>query len=86
MPILLKSQEQLERLYNYMRKHNVLLWKTWSGTNIVPVWTDLEKAWYIWGVCTIAEDISKRILLLPNHNGVNIQDIKKVVELINNFK
>jgi len=86
IPILLKSQEQSEKLYNYMRNNNVLLWKAWSWINIVPVWTDFEKAWYISGSCTIAEDISKRILFLPNHNGVNTQDIKRVVELINNFK
>ncbi len=86
VPILLDLEEEAEKLYKYMRKNNILLGKTWSWTNIVPIWTDLKKAWYISGSCTIAEDISKRILFLPNHSWVNERDLEKVVELINNFK
>lgn len=86
IPILLKSQQESERLYNYMRQNDVLLWKSWSGNHIVPVWTNLEKAWYISGSCKIGEDISKRILMLPNHTWVTQKDLERVVKLINKFE
>ena len=86
IPILLKSQQEAELLYSYMRQNDVLLWKAWNWIHIVPVGTNLEKAWYIWESCKIAEDISKRILMLPNHIWVTQKDLERVVWLINNFK
>jgi dTDP-4-amino-4,6-dideoxygalactose transaminase len=85
-PILLKTERLKIELYNYMKKNNVLLWNTWSWINIVPVWTNLNKAKYIIWSCPISEDISKRILLLPNHSLISIDDADIVVKLLNNFK
>jgi dTDP-4-amino-4,6-dideoxygalactose transaminase len=84
-PILLKSEEEKLKLYNYMKKHNILLWNTWSWTNIVPVWSNIKKAKYISWSCKVAEDISKRILTLPNHINVNKEEVEKVIKLINKF-
>jgi len=84
-PILLKSEEEKNKLYNYARKNNILLWNTWSWTNLVPLWTNFEKAKYkIWS-CPVAEDISKRILTLPNHKLITKKDLEKVVKVLNNF-
>lgn len=85
-PILVKSEKVAWELYSYMRKNWVLLWNSWSKINIVPMWSDLNKAQYkIWS-CPKAEDISKRILLLPNHKLITPSDTNKVVQLLNNFK
>ena len=84
-PILVKSEKTKNELYNYMRKNDIILWNTWSWINIVPIWSNLKKAKYIIWNCPIAEDISKRILTLPNHNYISAQDAKKVVELLNNY-
>ncbi len=84
-PILLKSEEEKIKLYNYIKKHNILLWNTWSWTNIVPVWSNIKKAKYISWSCKIAEDISKRILTLPNHINIDKKEVVKVIKLINNF-
>lgn len=84
-PILVKTEKKAEELYNYMRINNVLLWNSWSGSNIVPKWSDLAKAKYnIWS-CPIAEDVSRRILLIPNHALISPNEAKNVTKLLNNF-
>lgn len=85
-PIILDLEEKKDKLYNYMRKNNVLLWKAWSWVNIVPVSSSLEKAKYIYKSCPIWESISKKILFLPNHFLISLNDASKIVKLINNFK
>ena len=85
-PIILKSKEQKDKFYDYMKKNNILLWKTWSWQNIVPIWSNLNNARYdIWS-CPVAEDISKRILTLPNHCFISISDAGKITNLLNNFE
>lgn len=84
-PILLESEEKAKKLYKYMRKHKIILWNSWSWLNIVPKWIDLWKCNYKWD-CKNAEEISNRILTLPNHNFISIDNAIKVVKLLNNFK
>lgn len=84
-PIILKTEKEKNILYKYMRKNNVILWNTWSWWNIVPVWSNIKKAWYIYNSCPVAEDLSKRILTLPNHINIKEKDIKRIIKLINNF-
>jgi len=84
-PILLNSQEEKNKLIKLWRKNNIIFWNQWSGSNIIPVWIDLEKAGYkIWS-CPVAEDISKRIVILPNHKLISKEDLDRVVKLLNNF-
>jgi dTDP-4-amino-4,6-dideoxygalactose transaminase len=86
IPILLKNKKNREKLYNYMKDNGVLLWKAWTWENIVPIWTQLKKAKYISWSCKIAEDISERILTLPNHRKINQNDVILISKLLNNFK
>jgi dTDP-4-amino-4,6-dideoxygalactose transaminase len=83
---LLKSEKIKNEFYDYMKKNNILLWKTWSWKNIVPIWSNINKSLYIKWSCKIAEDISSRILTLPNHYWININNAAKIVKLINNYK
>ena len=84
--ILLKSEEEKNNLIKLWRKNNIIFWNQWSWSNIIPIWTDLEKAQYkIWS-CPVSEDISKRILILPNHKLITKKDIDRVIEVLNNFK
>lgn len=85
-PILLKSEKIKNEFYDYMRKNNILLWNYWSWQNIIPIWTKLNIAKYINWSCPVSEDISKRILTLPNHKLISEDDISDIVKLINNFK
>ena len=84
-PILLNSEEEKETLYKIARKNNILLWNTWSWTNIAPVWANFKKAKYKAWSCPVAEDISKRILTLPNHKLITKKDLEKVINILNNF-
>lgn len=84
-PILLNSQEEKNKLIKIWRKNNIIFWNQWSGSNIIPVWIDLEKAQYkIWS-CPVSENISKRILTLPNHKLITKKDLSRVVEVLNKF-
>lgn len=85
-PILIKTEKLKKELYNYMKKNNVILWYSWSWTNIVPIWSNLNKAKYFSWTCPNSEDISKRILTLPNNLHINFNDVKKIINLLNNFK
>ncbi|MFK7780417.1 MAG: aminotransferase class V-fold PLP-dependent enzyme [Candidatus Gracilibacteria bacterium] len=85
-PILAKSEHEAKYIYEYMRLNNILLGISWTQTNIVPKGTNLKNAKYKVGSCPVAEDISKRILILPNHHFVSPNDAKKIVQLLNNFK
>ncbi len=84
-PIILKNENEVEKFYKYFKKNNILLWKTWSLTNIVPLGTNSKKAKYIQKSCPIAEDISKRILLLPNNINISKNDAEEIIKLINKF-
>ena len=69
-----------------MKNNNVLLWNTWSTGNIVPIWSNLNKAKYIIWSCLQAENISKRILTIPNHNNISVDDADRIIKLLNNFQ
>lgn len=85
-PIIVKDEKTKEKIYSYMKENNVLLGISWSGINIVPIWTDIKNAQYKPWSCPVSEDISKRILTLPNHYLVSLNEITKVVQLLNNFE
>ncbi len=84
-PILLNSEEEKNKLYKFARKNNILLWNQWSWQNIIPIWLDLQTAWYRLWSCPIAENISKRILTLPNHKLIEKKDLEMVLEVLNKF-
>ena len=85
-PIVVKNEKIKKSLYNYMKNNNIILGNSWSGTNIVPIWSSLTNAQYDLWSCPVAEDLSRRILTLPNHNLVSFDDITIIVNLLNKFK
>lgn len=84
-PILLTDKKEKEEFVKYMKKNKVLLWTSWSGTNIVPIWSDLKAAKYQTWTCPVSEDIASRIITLPNHILLKEKDIKRTIKHINNF-
>ena len=85
IPILCSSEQECQKLYNHCRQNKILLWKSWSGSLIAPIGTSLEKAWYILWSCTIAEEMSKKILFLPNHIDMSEKDLERVEECLKKF-
>lgn len=84
-PILLNSKKDLEELIKMGKQNNILFWVSWSFINIAPVWSDLQKAQYKIWTCKKAEDISKRIITIPNHIYTSQKNVKKVINILNNF-
>lgn len=83
-PVLFKSEEIMEDFYDYMKSNKVLLWRTWTGSNIVPVWSNLENAMYK-SDCLIAEEIANKILFLPNNKNINKKDLRRILNLIDTY-
>ena len=81
-PIILESKEKLEQIVKKWRKQNIYFWIYWSWQNIVPSGTNFEKCEYKKWICPKAEDLSSRILILPNHFQIKEKDVKKVVDII----
>ena len=84
-PILLENEEEKNRLIKLWRENKIIFWTSWSGINLAPIWTDLEKSHYKLWSCPVAEDISKRILTLPNHKLISKKDLERVVEVLKEF-
>ena len=85
-PFLLKSRKIQKEFIKYMRWYNILVWTSWSGSNIAPKSVKAKHAMYKKWSCKTAEDIAKRIVLLPNHMGISVEEVMKISEIINKFE
>lgn len=65
-----------------MKASNIYLNDGWRNSPIMPPSTVLEKMVYSEGSCRLAEEISKKIIYLPTHINVSINDAKKIVYLL----
>ena len=70
----------------FFRSNNVIIWTSWSWTNIAPITTDIKSCNYIKSHCKNAELISKNIVFLPNHKFMDDEDVEKIISLTNKFK
>ena len=84
-PILVKNTKLKEELYIYMRNNNVLLGNYWSWQPIIPLLVNQDKAKYIYWSCSVSENVTSRILTIPNHSLITIKNAEKIVKLLNNF-
>lgn len=71
---------------NKLRKYNIYINDGWSGSPIVPLSTELDKVCYNAGSCPKAEEISKKIILLPTHINISKQDAKWVFDCLENIR
>ncbi len=84
-PVLLNSTKEAKSFYNYMKKHKIILWKTWSFSPIAPLWSNIEKCNFILWKYKNAEKISSRILFLPNYYWINFSKMEYIVKVLNKF-
>ena len=74
--ILLKSQEQLERVNNELCKNEIYGWHCYyPSLNKLPY---IKKKFS----CPVAEDIASRIFMLPLHFGLSKDDIIKISGIV----
>lgn len=83
-PILFKNTTDLDRFYNHIKNNWIILWNSWTWSNIAPKTSNLEKSKYRWD-CKVSENISKNILFLPNWTNISLKDAENIVKLINNY-
>ena len=80
VPVILENKKQVEDIVKRWRKSNIYFGIYWTGENIVPQWTNLENCKYKKWTCPNAENLSKRILILPNH--YQVKSIDKILEVL----
>ena len=85
-PFVFNSSKIQKEFVKYMRNHKILIWVTWSGSNIAPKWVNKKNAQYKKKSCPVSEDIAKRIVLLPNHMWVSTDEVMRISQLINKFE
>lgn len=84
-PMIYKDLKEKEKFIWFMKENSVILWTSWSWTNIAPIWSNIKNAHYIKWECPKAEEVWKTILTLPNHKLLNEKDIKRIIKLIDKF-
>jgi len=67
------------------RKKNILI-GDWYESPIVPPDTELDKMQYKIGSCPKAEKLAKETLNLPTHINASKDDVKKIIEFLEQFK
>lgn len=76
-PIILPNEEVLKKVVNFLLEKGIQTRRYfWSSLNKL----EYLKTQYI---CSVAEDISKRILCLPLYTELDKKQIKKIAELVN---
>lgn len=80
-PILVSNPD---RLREFSKKWKIIL-GNWYDSVIAPVGSNISKSGYKKGSCPQAEIKSKQVLNLPTHPRMNIEDAKKVVEVLKKF-
>ncbi len=84
-PIFMKYpllSENSKEIMEKMRMNKIYLNDGWSDSTIMPPMTSLEKMIYSKGSCLLAESLSKKIVSLPTHINISIDDAEKIVYLL----
>jgi dTDP-4-amino-4,6-dideoxygalactose transaminase len=79
-PILVNHPQALIKL---AKKHQILL-GDWYRPVIAPQGVNLNKVGYQAGSCPQAEAVSQKVVNLPTHPQMSIQDAHKVVKIVKN--
>lgn len=80
-PILVSNPEKLQK---EALKQGIML-GDWYQTPIAPKDIVLEKMHYIKGTCRNAESFSAQSINLPTHIGISQKDLKRILNLLNNY-
>ena len=70
-----------DEILNLAKKNKIILGNWFSGA-VSPQEVNLKAIGYKIGDCPIAEKVGKQSLNLPTHQGISIQDAKRIVEFL----
>src|SRR5690606_18707417 len=78
-PILLKTKETRENLFEFLHKHEIVSRRYFSPS------LNTLKQFSNWPPCPNSENISSRVLCLPFHGSLIENDQKRVVESVQSY-
>ncbi len=76
--------ENKKALIEKAKKRGIIL-GDWFPQVIGPIEVDVAKAGYKKGECLIAEKVSSKCVNLPTHHRISIEDVEKVVKVVNDY-
>ncbi len=79
-------EENFKELYNFLKIHHIYLWIFWSWINIAPNWTDLANCKYELWTCKVAEEVSKKLIIFPNHYQTTEKDLDLIFKVLEKFE
>ena len=76
--------ENKKALIKKASARNIIL-GDWFPQVVGPMEVDLVKAGYQKGSCPVAEKVSSRCVNLPTHHRISINDVEKIVKVVNDY-
>ena len=76
--------ENKKALIRKAKKRGIIL-GDWFPQVIGPIEVDVAKAGYKKGECPVAEKVSSKCVNLPTHHRISIEDVEKVVKVVNDY-
>lgn len=82
---LLTNEKNREKILDLFRQEQIEI-GLWFNAPLYPAAADAKKLGYTQGSCPNAENISKRIINLPNHPNISRKDINRVLKILKKGK
>lgn len=76
--------ENKKALIEKAKKRGIIL-GDWFPQVIGPTEVDVAKAGYRKGECPVAEKVSSKCVNLPTHHRISIEDVERVVKVVNDY-
>ncbi len=83
--IIFSDKKTADDMLKYFRSQNIYLYDGWKDSPIVPSDVDLSAMQYQKGICSVAEDLSGKLVNLPTHINISMEDASRIVETIKSF-
>lgn len=77
-PIIIADRSLADRLLKFLRHNNIYLYDGWKNSPIVPSDVLLSSMNYKMGSCPLAENLSSRIVNLPTHINISLDDAARI--------
>ncbi len=84
-PLIMPSKEMSNKLLQELRRQNIYLYDGWKDSPVVPSDVQLSAMGYEVGICPMAEDLSGRLVNLPTHINVSLDDATRISDLVQSF-
>jgi dTDP-4-amino-4,6-dideoxygalactose transaminase len=77
-PVIVKNPKNI---FNKAKKSDIIL-DNWYSKVIAPIDSDLKACGYLQNSAPNAEEITKKLITLPTHIGISINDANKIIQCL----